>query len=140
MQLVQIFQDLFHWSALKASIHCIPIGVAGGTSAYLTGRYGPLVPRRILLPLGQLLPAAATVLFALADTPDKYWSHVFPGMVIGMVGLAIAYVGANMTIMAGARKGEEGVVGALMNTSFQLGATVGVASEYNLTRLFRDTN
>ena len=25
-QFVQVFQDLWHWSALEASIHCLPIG------------------------------------------------------------------------------------------------------------------
>jgi hypothetical protein len=49
----------------------------------------------------------STVLFALADTPGKYWSLVFPGMVVGTIGLALGFVGANIAIMAGARKGEE---------------------------------
>jgi hypothetical protein len=55
----------------------------------------------------QLLTAIGSILFAFADTPDKYWRLVFPGMVISMTGLAAAYVGANMTIMGDARKGEE---------------------------------
>lgn len=49
-----------------------------------------------------------TVLYTLADTPDKYWKYIFPGMIISLMGTAMAYVGANIFIMAGARKGEEG--------------------------------
>jgi len=127
LQLVQVFQDLFGWSALSAAVHCLPIGLAGGTIAYLTGVVAPYIPRRVLLIGGQLLMGVATILFALADTPEKYWSHVLPAMIIGMTGTAAGYVGANIFIMAGARKGEEGVVGAMMNTAFQLGATVGIA-------------
>ncbi len=67
------------------------------------------------------------ILFALASSEDRYWSHVFPGMIIGMLGLATAYVAASVTMMAGARKGEEGVVGAVLYTTFQIGATIGVA-------------
>ena len=51
--------------------------------------------------------AVSVVLFALADTPDKYWSHVLPAMIIGMIGIAFGYVSANIFIMAGAAKGEE---------------------------------
>ncbi|KDQ13881.1 hypothetical protein BOTBODRAFT_110904 [Botryobasidium botryosum FD-172 SS1] len=130
LQLVLIFQDLFGWSPLSAAVHCIPIGVSGGISAYLTGVISPYIPRRILLVLGQLFMAVGVILFALVDSPDKYWSHVFPGMIVGMCGLALGYVGANIAIMAGARPGEEGVVGAMMNTAFQLGATIGLAGAY----------
>jgi len=125
--LIQVFQDLFNWSPLSAAVHCIPIGVAGGITAYTTGIAAPYIPRRVLLIGGQIFPAIACVLFALADTPIKYWSHVLPGMIVGMIGLAMGYVGANISIMAGAREGQEGVVGAVMNTAFQVGATIGVA-------------
>ncbi|KAF8520827.1 major facilitator superfamily domain-containing protein [Gautieria morchelliformis] len=129
LQLIQIFQDLWGWSALSAALHCIPIGVAGGVVSYLTGAFALHVPRRVLLIGGQLGMLVGTLLFALADSPAKYWSHIFPGMIIGLVGLAMAYVAANIFIMAGSRKGEEGVVGAMMNTAFQLGATVGLAGQ-----------
>ncbi|KAI5121920.1 hypothetical protein M0805_000249 [Coniferiporia weirii] len=125
--LVEIFQDLFGWSPLKASLHCIPIGISGGTSSYFMGTYGPRLPQKVLLPLGQLFMGTGVVLYALADNPEKYWSHVLPGMIVGMMGVAIAYVGVSVAIMRSARKGEEGVVGALMNISFQLGATIGLA-------------
>ena len=68
-----------------------------------------------------------SVLFALAKEPSHYWSYIFPGMIIGMIGLAATYVGSSATTMAGARKGEEGVVGAVLYTSYQLGSTIGIA-------------
>jgi len=125
--LVQVFQDLFFWSPLKAALHFLPFGITGGIFASLTGAYGSLVPRRVLLVAGQLCMAIGTILFALADTEDKYWSYVFPGMLINMIGICLAYVGASVTMMAGAPKGEEGVVGAVLYTSFQIGSTIGIA-------------
>ena len=67
------------------------------------------------------------VLFALADEPSRFWPYIFPGMVVGMIGLAMSYVGSNVTAMSGARKGEEGVVGAVLYTSYQIGTTLGIA-------------
>lgn len=89
--------------------------------------YGHLIPKRILLVLGQVFMIIGAVLFALADNPSRYWPFIFPGMIIGMIGLAMAYVGSNVTTMAGARKGEEGVVGAVLYTSYQMGSTIGIA-------------
>lgn len=34
----------------------------------------------------------ATTLFALADTENKYWTHVFPGLVIGSGGTMIVFM------------------------------------------------
>ncbi|PAV17782.1 MFS general substrate transporter [Pyrrhoderma noxium] len=127
IQLVQVFQELFGWSPLASSVYCIPIGIAGLFSSSTTGKIAPYIPMRILLLLGQVFMCTGAILFALADRPEKYWSMIFPGMIVGMLGIGFAYVGGNIAIMSNARKGEEGVVGALMNTAFQLGATVGLA-------------
>lgn len=51
--------------------------------------------------------AVAAILFALADTPDKYWSHILTGMILAMIGLATAYVAANVFILMAAPKGQE---------------------------------
>ncbi|KDQ18400.1 hypothetical protein BOTBODRAFT_185039 [Botryobasidium botryosum FD-172 SS1] len=127
LQIVNVFQELFHWSPLSAALHCLPLGVAGGITAYLTGLVAPRVPRKILLVNGQVFMAVGAVLFALADRPEKYWSYMFPGMILAMIGLASAYVGVSIAIMADARKGEEGIVGAMLNTALQIGATIGLA-------------
>ncbi|KAF8579218.1 hypothetical protein K439DRAFT_1360055 [Ramaria rubella] len=107
LQLIQVFQDLWGWSALSAALHCLPIRITGGNFGYLTGIFAPYMPRRILLISGQVLMLVGTILFALTDTPDKYWSHILPGMIIGMIDVAVAYVGANIFIIVGAQKGEE---------------------------------
>ena len=73
--------------------------------------------------------AVAAILFALGDSPSKYWSYTFVAMIIGMLGTGIGYVGVMVAVMASAPKGEEGVISALLNTAFQLGATIGLASK-----------
>ncbi|KAF8578497.1 MFS general substrate transporter [Ramaria rubella] len=127
LQLIQIFQDLWGWSALSAALHCLPIGISGGLCSYLTGVFAPYIPRRVHLIGGQILMLVGSILFALADTPEKYWSYMLPAMIISLIGVGMAYVGANIFIMAGAHAYIQGVVGAMMNTAFQLGATVGLA-------------
>ena len=117
IQLVQVFQELFGWSPLASSVYCIPIGIAGLFSSSTTGKIAPYIPMRILLLLGQVFMCTGAILFALADRPEKYWSMIFPGMIVGMLGIGFAYVGGNIAIMSNARKGEE------VRASFQSGFT-----------------
>lgn len=44
-----------------------------------------------------------------------------------MIGLSGSYVGATVTMMASAPSGEEGIVGAVLYTTFQVGSTLGIA-------------
>lgn len=53
---------------------------------------------------------AGSVLFAFADTPEKYWSHILPGMIVGTLGLAVSYVAANIAIITGSRPGQEAIL------------------------------
>lgn len=105
----------------------LPSGVAGGIFCWITGQYGDRLPRRTLLVLGQLCMIVSGILLALARGPEDYWPFFFPAMVVGMSGLATAYVGSTVVTMAGARDGEQGVVGAVLYTSYQIGSTIGVA-------------
>ncbi|GJJ13376.1 hypothetical protein Clacol_007628 [Clathrus columnatus] len=139
IQLIQVFQDLWGWSAIKAAVHCIPIGISGGISTYIAGYLALYIPKKLLLLGGQVFMAIPAILFSLADTPDKYWSHILPGMIIATIGLATAYVAANVFILSNAPKGQEGVISAMMNTAFQLGATVGLAITTAITLGINDT-
>ncbi|GJJ08487.1 hypothetical protein Clacol_002705 [Clathrus columnatus] len=134
IQFIQIFQvgapfDFWGWSPLNAAIHCLPIGITAGICVSLAGRLVLALPRKFQLVFAQTLMGVSAILFVFADTPDKYWTHVLPGMIICMIGTAVGYVSVNVFIMASAPKGQEGVIGAMMNTAFQLGATVGLASK-----------
>ena len=72
---------------------------------------------------------AGAVLFALADTPDKYWSHVFTGALIGFGGAGFGYVVCLATVMVDTETEAGGVVSAVMYTALQLGATIGLTGE-----------
>jgi hypothetical protein len=133
MQWVEVFTSLWGISTLSAALRCLPLGIAGGTTAYLTGIFAHKVPRLVLLVSGQVLMGVGSILFALADDKSKYWSHVVPGMIIGMFGLGVAYVACTIVVMEGTRKGEEGVVSAVMYTSYQVGATLGLAIIASIT-------
>jgi MFS family permease len=109
-------------------VHAIPFGASAFITSWLTGALSHRVERRVLLVFGQLLMLAAAILFVWATkAADHYWPFAFPAMVIGLAGVSITYVGSSIAIMEGARPGEQGVVGGVMYTAYQVGATVGIA-------------
>ncbi|KAF4584831.1 hypothetical protein EYR40_001646 [Pleurotus pulmonarius] len=132
LQLVDVFTQLWHDSSLIAAVRCIPLGPSGVLSCYLAGKYITKAPHTLLIG-GPTLMAVASILFALGDTPDKYWSHIFTGLIIGHMGMGGVYVGCTTMIMSGAREGEEGVVGAVTYTAYQMGATLGLAVVSSIT-------
>lgn len=84
--------------------------------------------------------AIGSILFALANEPSKYWPYMVPAMILGMLGVGVALVGSTIVVMDGVRDGEEGVVSAVMFTSYQVGATLGLASEfYSISFFIRDS-
>ncbi|KAL0959010.1 hypothetical protein HGRIS_014322 [Hohenbuehelia grisea] len=132
LQLIGVFMDLWHDSALTAALRCIPIGISGLSSYFMAAFVSRLHPS-IFLVGGQVLMAVGAILFALADTVSRYWSFIVPGMIIGMIGLAAAYVACTTIVMQGARKGDEGIVGAVMYTAYQIGSTLGFAIVTSIT-------
>ncbi|KAL1752179.1 major facilitator superfamily domain-containing protein [Schizophyllum commune] len=129
VNIVQLHVDVWGVSLSSTAIRCIPIGITGGLSSVIVGQLAHKVPRRALLTVGQVLQAAGAVLFALADAPSKYWSRIFPGIIVGMVGMACSYVGSTVSMMESAPPDQQGVVGAVMSTSYQIGATIGLAGK-----------
>ncbi|KAF5331470.1 hypothetical protein D9758_015501 [Tetrapyrgos nigripes] len=133
VQLVELFTSLWGISTLSAALRSIPLGLAAGITSYLTGIFAPKVPKLVVLISGHVFMAVASILFAFADEESKYWSHVVPGMIVGMLGLGISYVGCTIVVMEGTREGEEGVVSAVIYTSYEIGATLGPAVAASIT-------
>ena len=62
--------------------------------AFATSFSGPLSTRfspKYVLLAAQGLLVVATILLGLADSPDKYWSYVFPAFMIGSTGAILSY-------------------------------------------------
>lgn len=68
-----------------------------GSAAFITSFSGPLAryidPKWLIL-TGNIGMIVAAILFALADTADKYWSHIFVGLIIGSAGAMVLYTHA----------------------------------------------
>ena len=81
------------------------------------GVYSHLVPRKILLLFSQVLMVGSCTLLALANSPDRYWSYIFPAMIVNTIGVSGALLGATVTVLENAPAGDEGIVSASASQS-----------------------
>ena len=60
-----------------------------------------------------------------ADT--SYWTHVLPAMLLMSIGLAGVFIPASSTALLGVGHHDAGVASAVLNTSQQIGGSLGTA-------------
>ena len=125
--LTYYFQLNLGYSPLKAGFAFLPFSLGiiltAGVVAQLLPRVGP---RPLIIP--GLIMAVVGMLWLTQITQDtSYWTHVFPAMVLMSVGLAGVFIPASSTSLVGVGHHDAGVASAVLNTSQQIGGSLGTA-------------
>ena len=115
------------YSALQTGVAFLPFTVGiilgAGLSAQLLTRVGP----RVLMSAGLLLAAAGLVLLTRIGVDTGFWSHVFPGELIISFGMGVTFGPMSSTALVGVADHDAGVASALINTTQQIGGSLGTA-------------
>ncbi len=115
-------------SAVRAGLAFLPMGfaaiVGAGMAAQLTGRLGV----RAVFSVGAVVLMAGLVLLGTVPAHAGYVGHILPGTVL--LGLGIPWCGIPTTLTATAVAGNDdaGLASGLLNTAFQVGAALGLAT------------
>jgi MFS family permease len=120
-------QRTLGYSALQTGLAFLPTAFAVFTGAMLAQR---LIPRCGVRPalVGALIAIAVGVaLFTRADATSAYVPDVLPTMVVTYVGLGLAGVSLNLLATTNMVSGDAGLASGLINTSQQVGSTLGLA-------------
>ena len=125
--LTYYFQLNLGYSPLKSGFAFLPFSagiiLTAGIVAQLLPRFGPkpiMVPGLVMAVVGMLLLTQIT-----QDT--SYWTHVLPAMLLMSVGLAGVFIPASSTALVGVGHHDAGVASAVLNTSQQIGGSLGTA-------------
>jgi EmrB/QacA subfamily drug resistance transporter len=121
------FQITMGYTPLESGFAFLPfslgvIGTAGFVSNLLP-RIGPMpimVPGLVLAIIGMLMLTQLT-----ADT--SYWGYVLPSLLLMSIGMAGVFITASSTALVGIGTHDAGVASALLNTSQQVGGSLGTA-------------
>jgi EmrB/QacA subfamily drug resistance transporter len=120
-------QLVLGYSPLRAGFAFLPFSLgiifAAGAVAQLLPRVGP----RPLMLIG-LTMATASMLWLTQIHPDSnYFTHVLPPMIVMSVGLAGVFIPASSTALFGVGGHDAGIASAVLNTSQQIGGSLGLA-------------
>jgi EmrB/QacA subfamily drug resistance transporter len=129
-------QQVLGYSALRFGLTSIvfPIGAAVGS---ISGQAIVLkVGFRPVATVGMLLMTAGAFLLTQVSVNGTYFGDIFFGLLVFGPGVGFAFVTASIAALHGVADHEAGLASGLSNTSFQIGAALGVAivSTVSVTR------
>jgi EmrB/QacA subfamily drug resistance transporter len=108
--------------AFLPMIACLVLAAQLGTNVLLP-RFGP----RVLVPIGMLLVATAMVLFTRLDLQSSYAGGLLPALMVMGLGMGTVMPGSMQSATLGVDVRFAGVASALVNTSQQVGGSIGTA-------------
>ena len=120
-------QQILHYSAAKAGIAFLPfaLGViaAAGTATNLLPKVGP----RITMTAGLLITSAGLLWLTQIGVHTSYWTHLFPQQIVMSLGMGLSFTALSSTALTNVPERDSGVASAMVNTTQQVGASLGAA-------------
>ena len=124
--ITQFVQNVLGYSPLKAGIAFLPMTIGIGGTATIASRLVGRVGNRGLMTAGPLLASAGLGLLSLVDVHSSYLTVIGP-LVLIAIGMGSTFVPLTLTVMSRVRPQEAGLASALLNTSQQIGGSLGLA-------------
>jgi EmrB/QacA subfamily drug resistance transporter len=115
-------------TALETGLAFLPLSFSiAPTVGIVSTRVLPRTGPRPLVPAGLLAAALGMVLLARIGVDTAYATHVLPSLVLIGVGFGMSVAPSFATATFGVPAGDSGVASAMVNTSQQVGGSIGTA-------------
>jgi EmrB/QacA subfamily drug resistance transporter len=126
--LTYYLETTLQYSAVRTGLAFLPltgmmIVVASTVSATLGTRISP----RILIPSGMFIAGAGMAMLTQIGLHTAYASHILPATMIEGAGLGLVFASVMNLATAGVSDDDAGVASAFVNTTNQVGGSVGTA-------------
>jgi EmrB/QacA subfamily drug resistance transporter len=121
------FQGTLHYSPLESGIAYLPFSFALILTAIVASGLLPRVGPRAMMTLGGVLSAGAMIWLTQLRVDSSYPAFILPAFVIMAVGMALVFVPLGNTSLTGVDSHDAGVASAMLNTTQQVGGSLGVA-------------
>lgn len=115
------------YSALTAGLAFLPSSVGIAIATVATGRLLDRAPPRLLLAPGMALAGLGLLWLSRLDLASSFWGHVAPAELLVGIGMGLVLVTASSTVLLGVAPEDAGVASALVNTTQQIGGSLGTA-------------
>jgi EmrB/QacA subfamily drug resistance transporter len=119
-------QNILGYSALQAGAAFLPMTALIVGIAPLAGRFSDRVGSRWLMAGGMALVGLQLLYFSRLGAHESYWALV-PGLLAGGIGMPAVLTPATAAALSGVPVDKAGVGSAVVNTSRQVGGSLGIA-------------
>jgi EmrB/QacA subfamily drug resistance transporter len=126
--LTYYLQTVKHYSPVETGLAFLPLtaGIITG-STQISARLMNHVPARLLMVPGLMVAAAGVSLLTRLRVDSAYAALVLPSQLLLGLGLGVAFMPAMNLATAGVAAHDAGVASAMVNTSQQIGGSLGTA-------------
>jgi EmrB/QacA subfamily drug resistance transporter len=114
-------------TALETGLAFLPLSLSILPTVGIVSRVLPRTGPRPLVPAGLLTAALGMVLLTRIGVDTNYATHVLPSLILIGVGFGLAMVPSFATATLGVPAEDSGVASAMVNTSQQVGGSIGTA-------------
>ncbi len=121
-------QDVLGYSAIRTGVGFATMAFTIIVVSNVAQRLVTRVGARPVLTAGLLLDSASLAYFTQLPVNGHYFWNLFPGMLIGGIGLGLSFVPMTIAGLTGVSRADAGVASGLINTSRQVGGAVGLAA------------
>ena len=121
-------QNVLGTGALATGLAFLPLAVTAGLGAHLGSRLVSSVGVRIPMAAALAVTAGGMVLLAGVDANGSYVRDVLPGMLVAGLGVGVVLASVALSVLAGARDEEAGMLSGLNATGHEVGGSLGIAA------------
>ncbi|WP_442816700.1 MFS transporter [Streptomyces sp. NBC_01304] len=126
--LTYYLQQILAYTPVKTGLAFLPmVGVMIVASVVTTNNLVPRMGAKPIVPLGMGLSAAGMVWMTALDLNSGYLTHVLPPLLVLGLGLGLIFAPAMSMATMGVEAHDAGVASAMVNTSQQVGGSIGTA-------------
>jgi hypothetical protein len=126
--LAYYLQNTLGYSPLRTGVYFLPlVGAIAFSASLASARLLAMVGPRPLVPVGMILGMLGMILFTKLTPQANYLGNVLPGLIVTGLGLGLIFAPATASATAAIERHDAGAASALVNSTQQVGGSVGVA-------------
>jgi EmrB/QacA subfamily drug resistance transporter len=120
-------QQVLGYSAIEFGLTSLVFPVGAAIGSVLGQAIVLRVGFRPVAAVGMALMGGGSLILTQVSVGGSYFGDIFFGLLVFGPGVGLAFVTASIAALAGVAEHESGLASGLSNTSFQIGAALGVA-------------
>lgn len=120
-------QNILHFTPIKSGLSFLPVPFTIGFMSFAMQKVIAKVGYKKPIIVGPLLLAAGLFFLAHIPVQGHYFNNVFPGLILMAAGLGMTFICITIAATTGVPARESGLASGLLNTSQQVGGSLGLA-------------